>query len=282
MQAFDKHKISPEKVHEFLEKYEFSCASLCAAFRRGEKGIYVIMQEDQIFGVLQIESSVLHCLPFLAGNPENQKAFEPLFLALSRKEKKKITCIDGEKEASLVLQKILEGQGRKVFFVNEYFLMTKEDEKELPPPASLLSMGEEIVCCKPDHAEDLFDLQKNYLDEEVVPPGKKASELYVRSNLKEILRTQKIYAIECDGQFVAKVNTNAISWNWVQIGGVYTDPLYRRNGYSKCLMSTLCRRIIKTGRKCVLFVKKKNLPALGLYENLGFNKSLEFQITYFE
>ncbi len=287
--------INSDLIQEFLQKYEHLCVSLCSLVRREEKNIFVFLKEsdskdgfspEDIWGVVHLDLSVTHCLPFY--QKENE-AFEKAFFWLletcgfcSSDSTRKISCVDGEKRASELLVSLFQKKGQKAYYTNEYFLMTKEDDYALPPPASLLCMGEEIVCCKPDHAEDLYDLQYQYLKEEVIPPGKKTTELYVRSNLKSILKNQKVFAIESDGKFVSKVNSNAIGWNCVQIGGVYTDPLYRRNGYSLCLLSTLCRRINKTGRKCVLFVKKKNLPALGLYEKLDFKKSGEFQITYFE
>lgn len=282
-------------IQEFLQKYEFLCVSLCSLLRKGDKNIFVFINEEvdqkdfsskNIWGVVHVESSVTHCLPFYQ---KENKEFEKIFAELLESRgflipnaSRKISCVDGEKRASELLVRFFQKKGQKMFFSNEYFLMTKEDDEGLPPPASLLSMGEEIVCCKSDHSEDLYDLQYKYLKEEVFPPGKQLTDFYVRSNLKALLKNQKVFAIESDGKLVSKVNSNAIGWNCVQIGGVYTDPLYRRNGYSFCLLSTLCRRINKTGRKCVLFVKKKNLPALGLYEKLDFRKSGEFQISYFE
>lgn len=277
MKAVRIHDYPAEKLQSFLKKNEKYCVQLCAGIRKNENGIYVLTDEkDEIWGVISTDHSIYHCLPNLAGpNPE----FEECFYSLIGK---KINSVVGEKKATELIVNLLKQKRMKPYYTNEYFLMIKEDDAALPPPASLLSMGEEIVCCNHTHADDLFDLQFNYLKEEVIPPGKKTSDLYVRSNVKSILKNQKVFVIESDGKFVSKVNTNAIGWDWIQIGGVYTDPLYRRNGYSLCLLSALCRRINKQGRKCVLFVKKKNTPALKLYEKLEFKKSGEFQITYFE
>lgn len=286
MVAFEKREVKAEIIHDFLVKNEHFCTALCSAVRRDKNNIFVITNKakssdihgpEDIYGVIQLDGNILHCLPFFK---EPDLNFEKIFISLCRG--KRISGIDGELKVTRYLSEIHIKNGYKSFWENEYFLMTKEDDSDLPPPASLLSMGEEIVCCKQEHEDDLLELQKHYLKEEVIPPVKEVSDLYISSSVKSILKNQKVFAIESDGKFVAKVNTNAIGWNWVQIGGVYTDPLYRRNGYSLCLLSTLCRRINKTGRKSVLFVKKKNLPALSLYEKLGFKKSGEFKIVYFE
>lgn len=286
---YNLEQVNQQILKEFMQKYEYFCVSLSAMVRREVKNIYVLARNeiktpDDIWGVIHIDIGITHCLPFYKN--ENQE-FEDCLLKILQLSgyngtNKKVSCIDGEKTVTALLVKFFEQYNYRILSSTLYYLMTKEDDSCLPPPASLLSMGEEIVCCKQDHSEDLYDLQFHYLKEEVVPLGKAPSELYVRSNLKSILKNQKVFAIESDGKFVAKANTNAIGWNWVQIGGVYTDPLYRRNGYSLCLLSTICRRINKTGRKICLFVKKANLPALSLYEKLDFKKSCDFQITYFE
>lgn len=279
MKAVRIHDYPAEKLQSFLKNHEKDCVQLCSSVRHNEKGIFVLLSDDnndEPWGVMSSEHSIYHCLPNLKGsNPDFEKCFYSLI-------GKKINSVVGEINGTKILVDLLERKGFKPYFTNEYFLMTKEDDSALPPPASLLSMGEEIVSCGRGHADDLYDLQFHYLKEEVVPPGKIPSDLYVRSNIKSILKNQKVFVIESDGKFVSKINTNAIGWDWVQIGGVYTDPLYRRNGYSLCLLSALCRRINKQGRKCVLFVKKKNTPALKLYEKLEFKKSVDFQITYFE
>ncbi len=142
-----------------------------------------------------------------------------------------------------------------------------------------------LISSSDSKIEALKDIVISKLIKRDIPPvalSQKSIENASGGNVKSILKNQKVFVIESDGKFVSKVNTNAIGWDWVQIGGVYTDPLYRRNGYSLCLLSALCRRINKQGRKCVLFVKKKNAPALKLYEKLDFKKSGDFQITYFE
>ncbi|MCF0242254.1 MAG: GNAT family N-acetyltransferase [Treponema sp.] len=274
-----------EILKSFLTPYEYYCASLCSSVRKKSKNIYIVLKsgagnslknENDIFGVIYLNLSMLFCLPFLK---ENDSDFEHSFLNFI--QDKKIKCVDGEEKAAQIINKNLQKKLIHPTMVNEYFLMTKEDDFLLPPPSSLLSMGEEIICCNANHLEDLFDLQKSYLKEEVAQGMETPTELYIKSNLKMLLRTQKVFAIETDGKFVAKVNTNAIGWNWVQIGGVYTHLQYRRSGYGLCLMSLLSRRIIKTGRKICLFVKKKNIPALQLYEKLGFKKSCSFCILYY-
>ncbi len=90
-----------------------------------------------------------------------------------------------------------------------------------------------------------------------------------------------MFALFADTELVAKANSNAIGWNYVQIGGVYTHPLYRRNYYAWHLLKLLCDRIQRTQKNVSLFVKEKNIPAIKLYEKIGFCKKETYAIAYF-
>ena len=112
---------------------------------------------------------------------------------------------------------------------------------------------------------------------EVAPQGKQVTDLEAEAQLKSILKDQLCFALYSDGEVVAKANTNAIGYNYVQLGGVYTHPLYRKNYYAWNLVYTICSRVIKTGRKISLFVKEKNNPAHTLYDRIGFESLKHFR-----
>ena len=116
---------------------------------------------------------------------------------------------------------------------------------------------------------------------EVAPAGKQVSDLEAKARLKSILKDQLCFALQSDGEIVAKANTNAIGFNYVQLGGVYTHPLYRKNYYAWHLVYTICQRVLKAGRKISLFVKEKNNPAHALYERIGFTTFGKYEIAYF-
>lgn len=285
MFVFDGKNVNPAFLQGFLEPHEQRCVQLCSIVRKSEPNTFVfsksgeIKSEDDIFGIANIDTTFLHCFPYISAKKKNDDFDKSI---LSVVQNSNVSCVNGEKLASEYIINLLSEHGKKIFQKNEYFLMTKEDVNGLPPPASLLSMGEEIVCCNFDHADDLVSLQKNYLIEEVIPKGSKPSDDYPKSNIEKILKEQKVFAIRSDGEFVAKANTNAIGWNWIQIGGVYTNPLYRRNNYALCLVSTLAHHINKNGRKTCLFVNKKNLPAISLYKKMNFKTECDFVICYLD
>ena len=147
--------------------------------------------------------------------------------------------------------------------------------------APALSGGEEIIRCTEHDMEILHPLQKDYMKEEVAIPGRQITDAEVDINLRQILKNQLCFALTVGGDIVAKANTNAIGINKVQIGGVYTHPLYRRNGYAAALVTALSNRAIRSGKEPVLFVKEKNMPAFSLYQKIGFTECGQYSIAYY-
>jgi predicted GNAT family acetyltransferase len=70
------------------------------------------------------------------------------------------------------------------------------------------------------------------LQEEVALPAQKIGEKDAAIFLRDILQNQLVFALFCDDEPVAKANTRAIGFNWIQIGGIYTLPLFRKNGFA--------------------------------------------------
>ena len=147
--------------------------------------------------------------------------------------------------------------------------------------AIVLSGGEEIIRCTEHDMEILHPLQKDYMKDEVAVPGRQISDAEVDITLRNLLKNQLCFALTFDGDIVAKANTNAIGINCVQIGGVYTHPLYRRNGYAGALVQALCNRSLRAHKHPVLFVKEKNRPAFSLYQKLGFEECGRYTIAYY-
>ena len=158
-------------------------------------------------------------------------------------------------------------------YINTYDVMLLSSPPNLPPEK--LSEDDQIICCTKNDFSSLFDLQKNYIIKEVALPNQKITDNDCNLMLSDILKNQLVMAVSCDtedGKFVSKVNTNAIGFNWIQLGGIFTHPLYRHNYYAWTLIQTISQRIQKSGKKVCLFVKTRNNPALSLYEKIGFKK----------
>lgn len=276
MQIIQAPKEAYQHIEDFLKPYEFTCVSLCSNVRKQEDEIYVftnssrIESPDDIKGVLYLTSSLMHCIP------EPEPALLEAFRSFAAD--KTIKAISGEANTTKLLIEALHNK-EIPYQVNHYQLMTLDVIAKNPPEK--LSCDDQIIRCTEDNIDILMDLQKQYLIKEVAPVGKQVTDLECKISLRQILKNQMMFALYADTELVAKANTNAIGWNYVQIGGVFTHPLYRRNYYAWHLLKTLCDRIQKTQKKVCLFVKEKNIPAIKLYEEIGFQQAGSYAIAYF-
>lgn len=162
----------------------------------------------------------------------------------------------------------------------EYFLMTVS-RRGLKPALPSLDRRVRVRVANASDAEALFPLQKGYeLEEVVIDPYHFNDEQCMRL-LKRTLREELVFIAERDGVPVAKASTNARGFLVDQIGGVYTNPGDRGGGFAKVVVSELLQRIFQEKEAACLFVKKRNRPAISLYERLGFEPVTEYVISYY-
>jgi GNAT superfamily N-acetyltransferase len=265
------------QVLDFLACYEAACVTLTESTRRKAGNIFAITDNDgTVKGVISARHTLLHCLPGIH-NKAQAVLLKPLLSAFL--QNRKISCIHGDEAGSMYLLRILAAQNRNPASVNSYMLMTLPQEKQTQ--ASVLPYGWRVIHCHEKDADALMKLQSAYEKEEVLPGCRTFMAALVRQNLEHLLRREYVLSLRTDRcDFIAKVNSNAIGINYVQIGGVYTAPEYRGRGYASLLVKTLVHKIYAVKKQPVLFVKKTNTTALHLYTSLGFIKSGNFLIAY--
>ena len=270
------------QLQEFLIPWENTCVTLCSNVRKKKENIFVIytavpeaLEGPQLAGILYLDKTLLYCIPHAADLPDLLPALT-VFL-----KDKTVSCLNGETAAGNIILKALQCMNRTPYQTNYYNLMTLNTQP-LPPPEKLSCDDEIKRCTSPENdTELLLPLQKMYMAKEVAPSGKQITDLEAAAQLKSILKDQLCFALWTDGEIVAKANTNAIGFNYVQLGGVYTHPLFRKNYYAWNLVYTICTRVLKSGRKISLFVKEKNNPAHELYQRIGFIACGQYMISYF-
>ena len=290
----------------FLAKYERTCVSLIEHVRRDESDIFSIEGDArETLGVISVKSRMLLCVPN-ARSLQNDKAFcSSLKVFLSDK---KISCVNGEAEASHLIMKIFAELGRTPLHINEYALMTlseaalknlktkegryasvSEGQQTLIARHTARDAGEKAYCeqfkivrCGIKDADALMPLQLAYEAEEVIPPCRTQNLAAARKNLERILKTEYILALQNSrGETAAKANTNAIGIRWAQIGGVYTAPDFRRKRCASLLVETLAEKIVASNRLPVLYARNGNEGAQKAYSAIGFTKTGGFTIAYY-
>jgi GNAT superfamily N-acetyltransferase len=127
----------------------------------------------------------------------------------------------------------------------------------------------------------ILPLQEAYEKEEILFHEADFQSSKTRAELKLNLKTQLIYLGFYEGKLIAKGGTNARGFTSDQIGGVYTCPDFRGKKIARSLMERLLHHIFADGKTACLFVKKHNLPAIRLYNGLGFRIAENYRISYF-
>ena len=256
-------------AQQFIIPHEKTCVSLASLVRRKTDKLVFLKNNSKIIGIINIDSTIYHCIPDI-----NLIDKTVLKKNLPYLMKKPVKCISGETSGTEFLMQFFDTAAQ----VYPYRMMRWFRQAQ---PPYILSGGEEIIRCTEHDMEILHPLQKDYMKDEVAVPGRKITDAEVDLTLRQILKNQLCFALTADGEIVAKANTNAIGINCVQIGGVYTHPFYRRNGYAGTLVQALCNRAHRANKQPVLFVKEKNTPAFNLYQKIGFEECGRYTIAYY-
>lgn len=272
-------------AEQFILQKEEQCVSLSSFVRRRSENLFFVIEGKELFSVNQIVGIFYLNNTFFHFFPEITKIQNPVFINqfidFLKINNLKIKSVNGEKNSTQIFLNILK-EINSPYQINNYNLMTLNfaEQKKLPSPNQMFN-DEHIIRCTQNDMENLFLLEKKYLVEEVLPFNRKITDIEVTLNLRRILKNQLCFALVSDGEIVSKANTNAIGLNFVQLGGIYTLPQYRQNGYARQTVCALCRRIFYAKKNVALFVKEKNYAAAALYNSLNFRTVGQYIIAYF-
>lgn len=83
-------------------------------------------------------------------------------------------------------------------------------------------------------------------------------------------------------RLVSIADLNAKASDLGQLGGVYTDPIFRKKGYSKAVIHKLLSDIkeIHNIRKLIIFTGENNLSAQKLYQSIGVKQVGHFALLF--
>ena len=305
MQIISVNERTFSLAQSYLLPIEQKCVFLSQLVRKHSPDIYIILDKNpdnlnnsdkssqlinlqNVLGVFYLNKSLFHC--FKDTSKVNVADFTPLFYQILTQNQASIKNISGEKDGTdfflAVIRNLSENPDStftkkfNVKQINDYKLMVLPHQQF--PDSQKLYNDDFIMRCTENDMENLFEIERNYLQDEVAVRGQKVSDAEVSMRLRQILKNQLYFALISDDRIVSKAYTNAIGKNWIQIGGVYTLFQFRQNGYAALTVSTLCKRILQAHKNISLFVKTKNLPAQQLYQKIGFTFHSDYKIVYFE
>lgn len=169
-------------------------------------------------------------------------------------------------------------------YKNEYFIMKlmkndfKKNDKQIE--GYYCTMG------NTSHFEKSKDLQFLYHKEEVYTNNSYYPYNVEMIAYKKLLKTKLNYIVFTKDEnniAVSKSNINGESPGYYQLGGIYTKKEYRNKGLSRLCVSCLIADAFLNSNKnnMILYVKKENLPAIKLYQRLGFTILDESMLCYY-
>ena len=305
MQIISVNERTFSLAQSYLLPIEQKCVFLSQLVRKHSPDIYIILDKNpdnsnnsdkssqlinlqNVLGVFYLNKSLFHC--FKDTSKINIADFTPLFYEILTQNQASIKNISGEKDGTDFFLEVIRNLSENpdstftkkfnVKQINDYKLMVLPHQQF--QDSQKLYNDDFIMRCTENDMENLFEIERNYLQDEVAVRGQKVSDAEVSMRLRQILKNQLYFALISDDRIVSKAYTNAIGKNWIQIGGVYTLFQFRQNGYAALTVSTLCKRILQAHKNISLFVKTKNLPAQQLYKKIGFTFHSDYKIVYFE
>jgi RimJ/RimL family protein N-acetyltransferase len=80
------------------------------------------------------------------------------------------------------------------------------------------------------------------------------------------------YGVSIDSELVSYAGSFLQLPQVWMIGGVYTHPNHRNKGYATLATSTVTEEALKHAETAALFVRSDNLPAIRVYEKIGYKK----------
>ena len=178
------------------------------------------------------------------------------------------TSVSGKTEAvDMFLDKFSCGQRQQVV---EHYIMELEPDRfkmpQMPPPQKMRILRGSTRQLLP-----LFPLQKTYERQEVLLNPDSQDTMETFRWLRSILTNEICFYARRGFRSVSKANTNARGFDHIQVGGVFTVPRFRNQGYALHTVAALCRFIIEEEHKIPsLFVRSGNKNAIKLYKSLGF------------
>lgn len=165
---------------------------------------------------------------------------------------------------------------KDVSFSKEILYTCDLIQKELPSPKHPVRL-----LLEKDYPTWL-PLRVAYIQEEGFPSNLSEKQMHVQ--FSEKVKSQSTWGLFLEEKLVSIADLNAQAFETGQVGGVYTTPLYRRQGYSRSVMQQLLldTKHLHGLTKLVIFTGENNFSARALYESLGVSTCGFFALLFGE
>lgn len=281
-----EHKKYLPQIYNFLKRYEPSTINISQIFLESSakeiNGIRIVLffLKTGLEGIVTISAfGTVNCF----FNPDLNLELLDLYSDkrwLTEFRNINIKMIMGQKNGVMFLEKAIYRLKGEPAFYFDYYTMKR---KRFRPPYLSVASGYEFKHLK-DTEEDrnlYLPLRTEYETEEVLPPGIKQNRETCLKHLPFILRKHNVLVLKQGNKIYSTATINAKGFKFWQIGGVYTPPEYRNQGFGEKIITKQMINILDNKKKVSLIVKTSNIPALKLYKKTGFTIVGYFRISYY-
>lgn len=95
-------------------------------------------------------------------------------------------------------------------------------------------------------------------------------------------KTGPYYCAKRHGKIVSAAGVHLLTPQIAQLGNIVTDEKWRRQGFGTACTSALTAKLAVKGRIVSLFVRRDNMPAIHMYEKLGFFKTRNMTFLFMQ
>lgn len=259
-----------EKLTDLVRPQEISCIDtvpMITGTRKNSKPIIAHTSEDTLDAALFF-TDYGRVMPVLSSQFFFHQEDVNYVSALAGNTVFLPTSVSGKSEAvDMFLERFSCGQRQQVV---EHYIMELEPHR-FNIPQGPVPQKIKILRGSTRQLLPLFPLQKTYERQEVLLNPDSQDTMETFRWLKSILTNEICFYARRGFRYVSKANTNARGFDHIQVGGVFTAPRFRNQGYALNTVAALCRFIIEEEHKVPsLFVRSGNENAIKLYKSLGF------------
>lgn len=206
----------------------------------------------EVLDFLQIQSKT-HQVNIISGK---KSVVEPIYLALGKDYSKREMSFCALKDASKLLSDTSKTQ-----------IATISDAREIAETYGQIAEFAGLYSADPEQRYQ--QIAKRIESGEGVHVVIKADcKISPTDDVPIIAEANGSIIAETDGIIISHGNTTAETSVSAMIGGVFTLPEHRRNGYASTIVSALCHELIRKGKSACLFYD--NPESERLFQKLGF------------
>lgn len=265
----EENSIDWKELTDYIGREEIFCCQLMEEILSGNRSVlYTIQNSRSIVGIFSYTrgGSFSGCIKKFTR--EINSVLHDFFML------NKTNCISGKESFVKKILSIISqcSQSTECSFRSMHMM-------EFSRPTKIIPSSLKIERCTMDDADAMMPLQVEYSRSEVLPHWQETYLPQERAIVEHRIRQHRMFALYSeDGTIISRLYINGLTKKYSQIGGVFTRKEFRGRGYASTLVSQIAG-ICYPETTPILFVNRRNIPAVRAYTKAGFRTCGRYAIA---